>query len=115
MFFALKVLLSAVLIAVVSTVARKQPALGALVASLPMVSVLGMVWLWIEAPDAGRMERHVQATFWYVIPSLPMFLAIPGMMRAGVPFWMALVLGCALTVGLYLGVVAVAARFGVKL
>ncbi|MCQ8277002.1 DUF3147 family protein [Acetobacteraceae bacterium KSS8] len=115
MFFLAKVAISAVLIATVSTLARKQPALGALIASLPLVSVLGMIWLWIETHDPVRMERHVAATFWYVIPSLPMFLVIPAAMRAGVPFWLSLLGGCALTVGLYLLTVTIGARFGIRL
>ncbi len=98
-----------------ATIARRQPALGALVASLPLASVVGMIWLWVETHDASGMGRHVEATFWYVIPSLPMFLAIPAMMRAGVPFWIALVSGCALTFGLYLLVVTVGGRLGLKI
>ena len=115
MFFLVKVILSALLIATVSTVARSRPAFGALIASLPLVSVLGMVWLWLETGDRARMERHVGATFWYVIPSLPMFLMIPVLLRAGLSFWLALGLGCALTVLLYLGTAMLVARFGVRL
>lgn len=108
MFFACKVLLTALIVALVSTVARRQPALGALIASLPLVSVLGMAWLWIETHDAHRLETHAAATFWYVLPSLPMFLALPAMLRAGVPFWPALLAGCLLTVVLYAAVAALA-------
>lgn len=115
MLFAAKVAISALLIAIVSTVARKQPALGALIASLPLVSVLGMIWLWLETRDPVRMEQHVTATFWYVVPSLPMFLLIPALMRAGLSFWWSLLAGCLLTAGLYLSTVAIASRFGVKL
>lgn len=115
MFFAFKVAITALIVAVVSTVARRQPTLGALIASLPLVSVLGMVWLWIETHDTPRMTRHVEATFWYVVPSLPMFLVMPALLRGGVPFWAALAAGCALTVLLYLLTVAIAARFGVRL
>ena len=81
--------------------ARRAPALGALIASLPLISVLGMIWLWLETRDPARMEAHVGATFWYVIPSLPMFLLIPMLMRGGVPFYAALSLGCIVTVALY--------------
>ncbi len=114
-FFALKIVVSAILIAIVSGVARRQPAFGALIASLPLVSVLGMVWLWLETRDPARMETHVEATFWYVLPSLPMFLAIPAMMRAGVPFYAALIAGCGLTFGLYTLLTWVCPRFGLNL
>tara|TARA_R110002167_G_scaffold321089_3_gene526928 strand:- start:575 stop:925 length:351 start_codon:yes stop_codon:yes gene_type:complete len=110
-----KALVSAVLIMAASEVARRQPGFGALIASLPLVSVLGMIWLWSARPDAENMARHAQATFWYVLPSLPMFLVIPMLLRRGVPFWPALGLGCALTIVLYLAVTGLGPRFGLKL
>uniref|UniRef100_UPI0035CACE65 DUF3147 family protein n=1 Tax=uncultured Sphingomonas sp. TaxID=158754 RepID=UPI0035CACE65 len=115
LFLALKALLSGVLIAAASTLAKRYPGFGALVASLPLVSVLGMIWLWGEKPDVGNMARHVQATFWFVLPSLPMFLVIPALLRGGVGFWASLGLGCALTIGLYLALVALAPRLGIAL
>ena len=114
-FFILKCLLSGLIIALASTIARRNPAFGALVASLPLISLLGMIWLWQETRDAHRMEAHVEATFWYVLPSLPMFLVMPALMRAGVPFYPALGLGCTLTVLLYLGVIWLAPKLGVQL
>ena len=62
------------LIAAASEVAKRYPGVGALIASLPLVSVLGMIWLWHDKPDAENMAAHAGATFWYVLPSLPMFL-----------------------------------------
>ncbi len=112
---AIKAAISGVLIAAASTLAKRYPGFGALIASLPLVSVLGMLWLWNEKPDAANMAAHAQATFWYVLPSLPMFLAIPAMLRAGVPFYLALALGCALTVVLYLAMTALAPRIGLQL
>ena len=112
---AIKALVSGILIAAASTIAKRYPGFGALIASLPLVSVLGMMWLWSEKPDADNMAAHASATFWYVLPSLPMFLVIPALLRAGTPFWLALALGCALTVILYLGMTALAPRIGVQL
>jgi len=86
LYFIVKSAISGLLIAAVSTLARRSPAAGALVASLPLVSVLGMLWLWHDTHDPVRMRAHVAATFWYVIPSLPMFLLIPALMRMGMGF-----------------------------
>ena len=61
------------------------------------------------------MASHAEATFWFVLPSLPMFLVIPALMRRGVDFWLALGLGCLLTVGLYVGMTLIAPRLGVRL
>ena len=111
----IKALLSGLLVGLVSETARRNAALGALFASLPVVSVLGMIWLWRDTRDVDRLADHAQATFWYVLPSLPMFLVIPALLRRGVGFWPALLAGCALTVVLYGVTVAVAARVGVRL
>jgi hypothetical protein len=115
LYLVLKAALSGVIIAAISEIARKSPGFGALVASLPLISILGMIWLWRDTRDVVRMASHVEATFWYVLPSLPMFLVIPALLRRGVGFWPALAAGYVLTIGLYAVMMAVGPRFGVKL
>jgi hypothetical protein len=110
-----KALLSGAIIVAIAEIGKRAPALAALTASLPLVSVLGMILLWIARPDAENMALHAQATFWYVLPSLPMFLLMPVLLRAGHGFWVALLAGCALTVGLYLGMAHWGPRWGIKL
>ncbi len=115
LYLALKAALSGVLIAAASELAKRYTGFGALIASLPLVSILGMIWLWRDKPDAANMSAHVGATFWFVLPSLPMFLAIPAMLDRGVPFWVALSVGCALTVALYVAMITLGPRFGLRL
>jgi hypothetical protein len=110
-----KALLSGALIVAIAEIGKRLPTVAALVASLPLVSVLGMILLWHARPDAENMARHAEATFWYVLPSLPMFLAIPALLRGGTPFWLALLAGCALTVVLYLLMVQFGPRLGIRL
>ncbi|MDY6923431.1 MAG: DUF3147 family protein [Pseudomonadota bacterium] len=114
-YLVVKALLSGVIIAIVSEIAKRSPGFAALVASLPLVSVLGMIWLWRDTSDPDRMAAHAGATFWYVLPSLPMFLLIPFLLKRGVAFYPALAAGCALTVVLYLAMVWVAPKFGLSL
>jgi hypothetical protein len=114
-WLAIKALVSGVIVAAVSEIARRYPTTGALVASLPLVSVLGMLWLWNDRPDRANMAVHSAATFWYVLPSLPMFLVLPALLRAGLNFHLSLLLGCLLTIVLYLTMIAIAPRFGLKL
>ena len=110
-----RALLAGAMIAAISEIGRRLPATAAVVASLPLVSVLGMIFLWHQRPDAENMAVHSAATFWYVLPSLPMFLAIPALLRAGVNFWVALLAGCVLTVLLYLAMMQVGPRLGLRL
>ncbi|TIX51569.1 DUF3147 family protein [Alteraurantiacibacter aquimixticola] len=114
-YLIIKALLSGVIIAVASEVARRWPGVGALIVSLPLVSVLAMIWLWHDTGDAERLADHSAATFWFVLPSLPMFLAIPLMMRNGVGFWAALAAGCVLTIVLYTLMVLIAPKVGIRL
>ncbi len=114
-YLVIKAALSGVLVAAISEVAKRYPGFGGLIASLPLVSVLGMIWLWRDKPDVANMAAHAQSTFWFVLPSLPMFLVIPALLRHGVSFWMALVIGCLLTILLYSLMVAFGPRFGLRL
>ena len=115
LYLIVKAAVSGLLIAVASEVARRWPGWGALIASLPLVSILAMLWLWRDTRDPVRMAAHVEATFWFVIPSLPMFLLVPAMLRQGYSFWSSLVLGCAVTILLYLAMTWLAPRLGIRL
>ena len=114
-YFLTKAALSGVIAAIVSDVAKRSPTFGALVASLPLISVMAVIWLWRDTADVNRIASHLEATFWYVLPSLPMFLLIPAMLRGGIGFWPSLLAGCALTSVLYLLTAWILARFGIQL
>ena len=113
--FAIRAILSGIIIALIAVIGRKAPAAGALIASLPLISVLGMIWLWRDTSNSLLLANHAEATFWYVLPSLPMFLLMPWLLRAGYGFWFALSCGIVLTIMLYLATIVIAARFGVRL
>lgn len=112
LYFVIKCALSGIIIAVVSEVAKRSPAFGALIVSVPLVSLLGIIWLWRDTGDAERIASLSQSTFWYVLPSLPMFLVLPAMLRAGVGFWPTVTTCCALTVILYVITASALAKFG---
>ena len=114
-YLILKAGLSGVIVAAVSEVAKRYPGFGGLIASLPLVSVLGMMWLWHDTHDPVRMAAHVSGTLWFIAPSLPMFVAIPFLLKRGIAFWPALAAGCVLTMALYAAMIWAAPRFGIKL
>jgi hypothetical protein len=115
LYLALKAGLSDVIIAVVSEVARRSPTLGALIVSLPLLSLLGIFWLLRDTGDSVRIAAHAESTFWYVLPTLPMFLVLPALLRHGVGFWTALLACCALTFALYLLTLWGLGKFGFTL
>ena len=114
-YLVLKAVISGFLIAAISEIARRSPGVAALVASLPLVSILGVIWLWRDTGDTSRIRSHLEATFWYVLPSLPMFLLVPWLMRGGFGFWMSLGLGCVVTIALYFLLLWLAPRFNLPL
>ncbi len=115
MYLVIKAAISGLIVAAVSEIARRSPGVGALVVSLPLVSILAMIWLWRDTRDVARLAAHSDATFWYVLPSLPMFLLIPLLLKREVPFFAALLSGCVLTILLYAALTLIGPRFGLKL
>ncbi len=115
LYLVVKAALSGIIIAIASEVARRLPALGALILSLPLVSILAFIWLWQDSGDSERVAALAQSTFWYVLPTLPMFLLLPLLLRHGTAFWPALAACCALAFALYLVTVWVLGKFGVAL
>ena len=114
-WFAIKAALSGLLIALIAEIARRSPGFAALVASLPLVSVLGMIWMWRDGIGPERIAAHAEGTFWYVLPSLPMFLVLPWLLRSGFGFWISLFAGMVRTVALYFVMLWIGPRFGLKL
>lgn len=109
-----KYLITAAVVVLVSEFAKRSDKLGALIAALPMVTVLTLIWLHIEKQPATRVANHAWYTFWYVVPTLPMFLVFPALL-ARFGFWPALALCVVLTVGCFVLFAACVKRFGIVL
>ncbi len=111
----LKFLLSAALITLISEIAKRTERLGALVGALPWVAVLVMVWLAVEKQGSEKIADYSYYTFWYVLPTLPMFLLIPWMLNRGAGFVPSLLAGIALTIVCFLATAWAARGLGAKL
>ena len=109
-----KYLITAAVVVAVSELAKRSDRLGALLASLPLVTLLALTWLYIEKQPASKITNHAWYTFWYVVPTLPMFLAFPKLFdRFG--FWPALAISAVITIVCF-GLFALAVRpWGIKL
>ena len=111
----LKVLVSAVLVVAIAEAGKRSSFLGAVLASVPAVSVLAFVWLYLDTGDVGRVADLASGVFWLVLPSLVLFVAFPALLRHGWAFWPSLGASLAATVVAYAAMVAVLGRFGVRL
>ena len=112
-YYLIKLLLTSVLVVAISEVAKRSSLMGAVLASVPLVSVLGLIWLYIDTGSAEKVAALATGVFWLVIPSLLLFIALPILLRHGMHFVPAMGLSVALTVAGYFAMVAVLGRFGI--
>jgi hypothetical protein len=109
-----KYAITAGLIVLISEVAKRSDKLGALIAALPMVTILAMIWLYVEKQPDAKIANHAWYTFWYVVPTLPMFLIFPSLLpRIG--FWPTLGASALITVICFVVFAQVVKRFGIEL
>jgi hypothetical protein len=115
LYLVIKAAISGVIVALVSEIARRYPGWGGLVASLPLTSLLAMVWLWRDSGDSLRIAELSQSTFWFIIPSLPLFVVLPILLKSGMAFWAALAIVVAGTLALYALTFWAGPRLGLKI
>ena len=92
-----KYLITAAVIVFISEIAKRSDKLGGLVAALPLVTILALIWLYVEKQSSEKIANHAWYTFWYVVPTLPMFLTFPWLLpRIG--FWPTLLASIFITI-----------------
>ncbi|MBM3357799.1 MAG: DUF3147 family protein [Betaproteobacteria bacterium] len=114
-YYATKLVLSALIIVVVSEVAKHSAGLGALIKSLPLISILAMIWLYADTHDTGRISELSIATFWLVLPTLPMFLVLPALLKNGIGFYASLGISVVVLMACYAVAVPLLARYGIEI
>lgn len=114
-YYVVKIVVTTLLIVAISEIARRSTFMGAVLASIPLVSVLAMIWLFIDTGDVAKISSLSMSIFWLVIPSLALFLTLPLFLKQGMNFHLSLGLSIGLTVGCYWIMVSVLNRFGVEL
>ncbi|BCU77431.1 DUF3147 family protein [Luteolibacter sp. LG18] len=110
-----KLIVTALIIVVVTKIQVVNDRLSALLIALPFTSLVAMCWMQAEKQGNTRIANHSEGTFWFVLPTLPMFLILPWMLRSGWNFWLALFANCLLTIGFFWLTVVILRRFGIDL
>ena len=113
--YLIKLFLSAAVIATVTEVAKRNNFAASIIHSLPLTSLLAFIWLYVEKQDEPLIARHAFGTFWFVLPTLPMFLVLPWLLNNSMPFWPALALCIVMTVILYITTMKILSLAGVQL
>ena len=114
-YLALKIIITSVIVVLISEIAKQSSFLGSILASVPIVSVLAMTWLYIETKDVLKVIDLSRGIFWLVIPSLTLFLVLPVLLKYGINFYASLFISIATTVVSYYLLILGLNQFGVKL
>lgn len=110
--FILKIAVTVAVVVAVSEIARRSSFWGAMLASLPLTSLMAFVWIYAETGDAQTVAILSRGIFWLVLASLPLFALLPVMLGSGWSFWPSLALACTLTAGAYFALLWVLQRVG---
>jgi len=113
--YAIKVVVTVVLVIAVSEIGKRNSLLGAVLTSLPITSLLAFVWIYADTGDTLSVANLAQRIFWLILATLPLFLALPALLHRGVAFWPALAIACAITLVTYFALVWLLGRLGVRL
>lgn len=115
LYYALKVGISAIVIVAIAEIAKRSTGFAALLAAIPLTSLLAFVWMNYEGVEPARIAELSSQIFWLVLPSLILFLLLPLLIRQGFVFWASLLISIAATAACYLVMLPVLRKFGVQL
>lgn len=114
-YYVVKILVTTALIVLISEIAKRSSLIGAILASVPLVSVLAMIWLYVDTQDIDKVRDLASSVFWLVLPSLALFVALPILLKHGVNFYFSMTISILITIGCYSLMVYVLGRFGIEL
>ncbi|MGE5436807.1 MAG: DUF3147 family protein [Syntrophothermus sp.] len=114
LYYVIKILISAILIAAISEVSKRSSLIGGILASIPLVSVLAMIWLYIDTQDISKISKFSTSIFWLVIPSLSFFIMMPLLLKVKLGFYPSLIISLIVMVAFYYLMIYVLGKFGVE-
>ena len=115
MYYLFKVGISAIVIVIVSEVAKRSSIFGALVAALPLTSLLAIIWMWAEKTEISKIAGLSSSIFWLVIPSLLFFVIFPILLNKGIQFWVSFSIASIATIGTYFLLTHILKIIGIKI
>jgi len=113
-YYLAKIVVTSALVVLISEVSRRSSLAGAVLASVPIVSVLAMIWLYVDTRDVSQVSALSRDVIWLVLPSLVLFVVLPILLKRGVGFYTSLTVSIGATVLAYLAAIAVARCIGFR-
>mgnify|MGYP000885026024 CR=1 FL=1 len=114
MWIITKYALTAGVVVLISEVAKRSDKVGALIAALPTVTILALIWMYVEGQGQQKLANHAFYTFWYVLPTLPMFLVFPWLLTR-YPFWISLSICAVISIACFALIAILVRQFGIDL
>ena len=115
MYYIVKVAITTALIVAISEIAKRSSFFGALLASVPLVSVLAMIWLYIDSKDTTKVISLSNSVFWLVLPSLALFISLPLLLKQGLNFYISMIIAVSVTILCYWLMIVILNHLGIKL
>ena len=115
LYILLKLLLSSSIIVLISEISKRDTFVGGLIASIPVISVLSIIWLYIETKSIEDIKNLSNSIFWMVIPSLSLFISLPILLKSGLGFYISLTISVLITLICYYVTVFILSKYGIKL
>ena len=114
-YYLAKISITVLLVIAISEISKRSTLIGAILASVPLVSVLAMVWLYVDTKDVQKVAALSTSIFWLVIPSLALFLVLPVMLKKEINFYISMGVALAVTVTCYFIMLGILGKLGIKL
>ena len=115
LYFILKIIISSIIIVLVSEISKKNSVFGAILASVPIITVLSMIWLYIDTEDINKIKNYSFNIFWMGIPSLVLFISLPLLFNIGLNFWSSLAIAIFFTIIFYILTILILSNYGINL
>ena len=114
-YYLVKIAITTLLIVAIAEIAKRSSFAGALLASVPLISVLAMIWLYVDTKDVAKVSALATSVFWLVLPSLVLFVTLPVLLKQGLNFYLSMSISIGITLGCYFLMISLLNHFGVKL
>ncbi|APG27198.1 hypothetical protein A7E78_04720 [Syntrophotalea acetylenivorans] len=115
LYYILKIFVTVMLIVLVSELSKRSTFIGAILASAPLISVVAMIWLYIETKDTSKINELSNGIFWLILPSLALFVSLPLLLRYGLNFYISMGISICITILCYWAIVCLLDHYGIKL
>ncbi|RUM63318.1 MAG: hypothetical protein DSZ04_05810 [Sulfurimonas sp.] len=112
-YYIIKLVISAVLIVLISEIAKRNSLMGAMLASIPLVSILAMIWMYIDTNDTKSAVEFSNSIVWLIIPSMTLFILFPVLIKNGLSFYLSLFIAVAMTIVAYYSVIFILDKLGI--